>query len=82
MDVTKRIQNEKEFENWTELPGEGRKYWFDVTGRNGGKARYVKEVDRNEKTIVFRQEIFDQHGTMIEIHEKFPVDKGHKKIIP
>ena len=51
-----------------------------MTGRNKGKARYVKEVDRNEITIAFWQEIFDEYGTMIEIHEKFPIDKGHKKI--
>ena len=82
MDVTKRKQNEKEFENWTETPSGGRRYWFDVDGRNGGKARYVKEVDGNEITIAFWQEIFDIHSTMIEIHEKFPIDKGHKKIIP
>ena len=51
MDVSKRKQNEKEFENWTDRPTGGRKYWFDVIGRNGGKARYVKEVDNQELTI-------------------------------
>ena len=81
MVLVKRKQNEKEFENWTETPIGGRRYWFDVTGRNRGKARYVKEVDSSEITIAFWQEIFDEYGTMIEIHEKFPIDKGHKKII-
>ena len=80
MVLVKRKQNEKEFENWTETPIGGR-YWFDVTGRNRDKARYVKEVDSSEITIAFWQEIFDEYGTMIEIHEKFPIDKGHKKII-
>ena len=79
MDVVKRMQNEKEFDNWIELPTNGRKYWFDVTGRNGGKARYVKEVDSKEVTIAFWQEIFDKNGVIIEIHEKFPIDKGHIK---
>ena len=79
MNVAKRKQNEKEFGNWIEATNGGRKYWFDITGRNGGKARYVKEVDSNEITISFRQEIFNDEGTMIEIHEKFPVDKGHIK---
>ncbi len=51
MDVSKRKQNEKEFENWTDRPTGGRKYWFDVIGRNGGKARYVKEVDNQELRI-------------------------------
>ncbi len=81
MNVTKRRQNEKEFENWTKTSGGGRQYWFDVMGRNGGKARYVKEVDLNETTIAFWQEVFDIHGTMIELHEKFPIDKGHIKIV-
>ena len=53
MDVSKRKQNEKEFINWTETSKGGRKYWFDVKGRNGGKARYVKEVDNDEVTIAF-----------------------------
>ena len=79
MNLTKRKQNEKDFENWEETSF-GRKYWFDVLGRNGGKARYVKEVDSNEVTVEFRQEIFDREGKMIEIHEKFPIDKGHKKV--
>jgi hypothetical protein len=51
MDVAKRKQNERDFENWTETTGGGRKYWFDVVGRNGGKARYVKVVDDKELTI-------------------------------
>jgi hypothetical protein len=42
----------------------------------------VKEVNGNEIKVSFWQEIFDKHGTMIEIHEKFPIDKGHKVIVP
>ena len=80
MDVDKRNQNEKDFANWKETSRGRRMYWFDVMGRNGGKARYVKEVDNHEKTISFRQEIFNKEGNMIEIHEKYPVDKGHLKI--
>jgi hypothetical protein len=87
MDSFKRKQNERDFGNWKEVSGGGRIYWFDVTGRNGGRARYVKEVTRYVKevnsmevTIVFSQEIYDNKGVLIEIHEKFPVDKGHKKI--
>lgn len=81
MNVAKRRQNEKEFKNWTKTSSGGRQYWFIVTGRNGGSARYVKDVDRDETTIAFRQEVFDIHGTMLEIHEKFPIDKGHVKIV-
>jgi hypothetical protein len=80
MDVDKRKKNEKEFGNWTGTVVGGRKYWFEVVGRNGGKARYVKEVDSEEITITFWQEIFDQQGALIEVHEKYPIDKGHIKI--
>lgn len=79
MDVLKRKQNEKEFENWSETSNGSRQYWFEVRGRNGGKAKYVKEVDNKEMTTAFWQEIFDKDGKMIEIHEKFPIDKGHIK---
>ena len=82
MDILpKRKQNEKDFGNWEELSNDGRKYWFDVQGRAGGRARYIKEVDREEITISFRQEIYNSKGKMVEIHEKFPIDKGHKKIV-
>jgi hypothetical protein len=79
MNEAKRKQNEKEFDHW-ETTKEGRLYWIEVIGRNGGKARYVKEVDANEITLAFWQEIFDKDGNMIEMHEKYPIDKGHKKI--
>jgi len=40
----------------------------------------MKEVDSNENTLRFCQEIYDENGKMVEIHEKFPVDKGHRKV--
>lgn len=40
----------------------------------------MKEVDKNEETVKFYQEIYDPEGHLIEIHEKFPVDLGHKKV--
>jgi len=55
MDETKRNQNEKKFGVWEELPGRGRRYWYEVTSRLGWKARYVKEVDVDEKTTKFYQ---------------------------
>jgi hypothetical protein len=45
-----------------------------------GIARYVKEVNAMEETIKFYQAIFDGNGKLIEMHEKFPVDKGHRKV--
>jgi len=28
------------------------------------------------------QEIYDSAGHLIEIHEKYPIDKGHRKLRP
>ena len=75
-----RKQNETKFGKWLSLPNGGRRYWFELTGRSGWKARYVKEVDASEDTVRFYQEIYDESGRIREIHEKFPVDLGHRKI--
>jgi hypothetical protein len=80
LDIRKRDQNEKKFTVWYELPGGGRKYYFEVQGFLGYKARYVKEVDEDETTVRFYQEIYDETGKLTEAHEKFPVDQGHKKV--
>ncbi|MBM4136901.1 MAG: hypothetical protein FJ241_08745 [Nitrospira sp.] len=76
----KRQLNEKKFSNWEKLPDGGRKYWLEIKGRYGWKARYVKEVDAMEETVKFYQEIYDGDGNLIEIHEKFPLDKGHRRV--
>jgi len=78
--VSTRAQNEKKFSRWDELPNGGRRYQLDVPGRMGWLARYLKEVDANEATVRFWQEIYDDKGKRVETHEKFPVDKGHKKV--
>ncbi len=74
----RRKLNERKFDNWQELPDGGRKYWFEIQGKLGYTARYIKEVNGEEKTIRFYQEIYDSDGQMVEIHLKYPVDKGHK----
>jgi len=51
-----------------------------VAGRRGWKARYVKEVDANENTVRFWQEIDNDQDTLVEIHEKYPVDTGHRPV--
>ncbi|MFZ3065054.1 MAG: hypothetical protein WA277_07225 [Nitrospirota bacterium] len=76
----KRRVNEKKFKKWNELSNGGRKYYLEVKGRHGWKARYIKEVDANEETVKFYQEIYDENGNLIEIHEKYPVDNGHRRI--
>ncbi len=76
----KRIQDEKKYGTWEELPGGLRRYWFDIKGKDKGRARYYKEVDEDDNIIKFWQEIYDENGKMTEIHEKYPVDKGHIKL--
>jgi hypothetical protein len=80
MDVRKRRQNERKFPECDEPPDGGRRYWFDVKGRTGWTARYVKHVDSEETTVRFHQEIFDETGTLREVHDKFPIDRGHHKM--
>ena len=76
--MSTREENEKKFGAWENLPGKGRRYWYDVMGRQGWRARYVKEVNAVERTVRFYQEIYDEGGRMVEIHEKYPKDKGHR----
>jgi hypothetical protein len=76
-----RKQNEKQFGYWVELPNlGGRIYQRSVVGRYGWTAIYYKQVDAEENTIRFWQEIRDESGELREIHEKYPVDKGHIKL--
>ena len=78
--MSTRAQNEAKFGAWEDLPGGGRRYRLSVPGRLGWLACYLKEVDTNEQTLKFWQEIYDGEGKLMEIHEKFPVDKGHQKL--
>jgi hypothetical protein len=75
-----REQNERKFPHWVDLPDGGRRYWRDVRGYRSGYARYIKEVDAHEQTTKFYQEIYDTQETLREIHEKFPIDKGHQNV--
>jgi hypothetical protein len=76
----KRTQNEKIFSDWEEMPDGSRMYWFEIEGRIGWKARYIKTVNYQEVTLSFRQEIYNETGILVEVHEKYPIDKGHIKI--
>jgi len=78
--VSTRSQNERKYGNWEELASGGRRYWLDVPGRQGWVARYVKEVDTAEMTVRFYQEIYDVQGRLVEVHEKYPLDRGHRKV--
>jgi hypothetical protein len=51
-----------------------------VRGRSGWRATYVKEVDAEELTVKFYQEVYDAAGTLREVHHKYPVDLGHQQV--
>lgn len=76
----KRAINEKKFKKWDELSGGSRRYYLEVNGKHGWRAIYIKEVDANEETLKFYQEIYNEHDKLIEVHEKYPMDKGHRRI--
>ncbi len=62
------------------MPHGGRLYFLEITGKTGWKARYFKEVDAAERTLRFWQAIYDPQNRLVEIHEKFPVDRGHRRV--
>jgi len=78
--MTTRAQNERRFDAWEPQPDGGRLYSLDIAGKLGWRARYLKLVDSEERTIRFWQEIFDESGNLVEIHEKYPVDRGHERL--
>ena len=78
--MNQQQRNERKFKNWTELQDGGRQYWYDVPGRQGWKARYVKEVNESEETMRFYQEIYDQEGQLVEVHQKYQEDTGHQRV--
>lgn len=78
--MNKQQRNGRKFKNWTDLQDGRRQYWYDVPGRQGWKARYVKEVNENEETVRFYQEIYDQKGQLVEVHQKYPEDTGHQPV--
>ena len=77
--MSTRAANEAKFDRWEARPNGGRQYQLSVSGRHGWRAVYFKEVDANETTIRFWQEIYDDQGKLTELHEKYPLDKGHQK---
>ncbi|MBI2502561.1 MAG: hypothetical protein HYW07_04935 [Candidatus Latescibacteria bacterium] len=79
MDEDKHRQNEKKFGQWQSLTEGGRRYLYEVSGRRGWKARYIKEVNAQEETVSFYQEIYNAEGKLVEVHRKFPMDTGHQR---
>jgi len=51
-----------------------------INGKFGWHAIYEKIVDKDENTLKFTQFIYDEKSALKEIHEKYPLDKGHQKL--
>jgi hypothetical protein len=78
--MSTRSQNERKFAQWIALPDGGRRYWIEVRGKHAWRAKYIKDVDANETTLRFWQEIYNEQDKLVERHEKYPVDNGHEKL--
>lgn len=78
--MANRKRNERRFPQWDELPGGGRRYYRIIPGKAQGYARYVKEVDTQEVTTRIVQEVYNDEGRLIAVHQKFPEDTGHVDI--
>ena len=79
--MRKQRANEKKYKQWQETEA-GRLYVRKVHGQKGWYAAYYKEVDKEENTLRFWQEIYDEQNNLKEIHHKYPDDKGHQKLSP
>ncbi len=80
MKESKRKENERKFKSWIDDEDGGRLYTKKIRGKFGWYAEYVKKVDVQENTLEFTQKIYDENNSLIEIHQKFPEDKGHNKL--
>lgn len=78
--MKKRKTNEKKFKKWIETDSGGRAYKKVLKGKYGWSAEYIKIVDKNEETQEFMQNVYDEKGKLVEVHYKYPEDKGHKKL--
>ncbi|MEW6753235.1 MAG: hypothetical protein AB1505_19985 [Candidatus Latescibacterota bacterium] len=78
MNEAKRRENERKFGHWQHRSDGGRQHSYTVAGRRGWTARYVKEVDAEEVTVRFVQEIYSPQGELVAGHQKFPSDTGHR----
>lgn len=78
--MSERSSNERKFRSWLPTESGGRIYKLVVHGRSGWSAAYCKEVDAQENTLRFWQEIYDESGRLREVHDKFPVDRGHRQV--
>jgi hypothetical protein len=81
----RRRRNERDWPNHEDLPDGRRRYWFRRPGREWGCQILLKEVvfdpkTQLEETVRLWQEIYDDTGKLVETHQKYPTDTGHKKV--
>ncbi len=77
--MASRARSERRFPQWDDLPSGGRRYYRFRKGKKRGYARYVKEADASENTMLIVQEIYDDQDRLIAVHEKYPTDNGHQQ---
>lgn len=80
-----RQRNERDWPEWEDLPGSRRRYWLRRPGHEWGYHILFKEVvfdakTQLEETVRLWQEVYDGTGKLVETHQKYPVDTGHRKI--
>ena len=52
MNEKKRQKNEMQFTSWKEKEDGGRIYSFEIAGKFGWKAKYLKETDKEAPTMM------------------------------
>jgi len=80
-----RSRNERDWQYWQDLPDGRRRYWIRRSGRHWGWQILFKEVTYSaetqlENTVRLWQEIYDDDGALVEVHQKYPADTGHQKL--
>jgi hypothetical protein len=81
----KRRQNERDWPQWQDLPDGRRRYWFRRPGTERGYQILFKEVGFDpktqlEETVRMWQEIYDDDGRLVQTHQKYPIDTGHRNV--
>jgi hypothetical protein len=80
-----RSRSERDWQYWQDLPDGGRRYWIRRLGRHWGWQILFKEVMYDEETqlentVRLWQEIYDNDGNVVEVHQKYPTDTGRQKL--
>ncbi len=63
----------------TESTAESSRKFARCEGQNDLVSPVPEACDDQENTIRFWQEIFNENGLLVELHEKYPIDLGHQR---